>query len=142
MAEKNIKKKVTVEKVPDRIIEKKSDYDILVEFIDQIKHLEYRILETSEKVAFAERELDNAILKMKDEIANEVDGNGKPLYSNDMKRQAALLEKKEDDGMITQLEDDIQEFKHDIAADNIELKYQKNLFEIHKLAFKGPIEVE
>ena len=138
MAVKNIKKKVVVE----NIIEKKSDYDILVEFIDQIKHLEYRILETSEKVAFAERELDNAILKMKDEIANEVDGSGKPLYSNDMKRQAALLEKKEDDAMVTQLEDDIMDFKHDIAADGIELKYQKNLFEIHKLAFKGPIEVE
>lgn len=120
------------------MLKKDLQSDIL-DIIETIKEIETNVLEASERLASGEKVLAEQLLSLKDEIANEEDDKGKPLYSNETKRQAALMEALQDNEEIEELETSIAEDKHTVGTLNIDLRYNKNLLDAYKLIYRGQL---
>ena len=109
----------------------------MYELVEDIYHLEIDILNETVDVEADEKDVDRYLLRLKDEIANEEDDKGKPLYSNDMKRQAALASKLEEDYEHAEKLISIKEVRNLISRKQIDLKHKQSLLSVMKLIYRG-----
>lgn len=106
-------------------------YDEMIELAQEINSLELKNLDNRLELAEDEKKYQLLCASLREEILNEVDSNGKAKYSNDLKRNNAFIERKEEDDSIIELESDIEYKKKAIKILEIELSYLKNILNIN-----------
>ena len=122
--------------IDTKIDEKSSIEDQIYSLINNIKDIELTLLEEADNNNIQKINFENKLLKIKDDIANAVDANGKSLYSNDIKRNAAFIELKINDTDLIETENEIRSLDFFIAKKKIELQYLKNLLSFKKQIFE------
>lgn len=99
---------------------------------EEIHKLELDILDREIDLAQAIKKAAIVETDMKEKIANEMGADGKPLYSNDAKRSAALQNMINSNTLYCGLLEFNQRSQRTIAELRIELNYQRNMFEVYK----------
>lgn len=99
---------------------------------EEIHKLELDILDREINLAQDVKKAALIEADMKEKIANKVGADGKPLYSNDAKRSAALLNMSISNVLYCDLLGFNQKSQRTIAELRIELNYQRNMFEVYK----------
>ena len=89
---------------------------------EKISVLQLEILTLDEKLNLTSTRLELEELKLKMEIADAVDSNGKKLHSNEDSRRAALAEKKEESELIQDLIKEELDLQHKIQRMKIDLE--------------------
>ena len=108
----------------------------IFEIVEKIKELEIEVMELAEKKEDFQKvqsEIENGY---KAEIENAVDENGKPLYSNALKREVALNKKLSDDPKWEKKGDKIKGFQRELGLKRIDLSYEHNMFRAYEIISK------
>lgn len=87
----------------------------------EIEELKLKILNTQEGHLIARQKLKFWELSELARISNEVDDKGKPIYSNETKRQAELQYRKDTSEEFGIMEEEAQKLEKEVALLNIKL---------------------
>lgn len=91
----------------------------LLNLPNEIEELKIEILTKQEKVSTIKDKLKMWELTEMSYIANEVDDNGKPKYSNDVKRNAELQHRKDQSEDYLEHENALRALEREVAVQNI-----------------------
>jgi hypothetical protein len=109
----------------------------LLELPTVVKNVRLEMIASQESLAERNKALKKLELEQMNDIANAVDGNGKALFSNDVKRQAELQSRKESNQVFRELEKEIETLTYQNKVKEIELSSlideQSNLRSICRL---------
>lgn len=99
----------------------------LTELPASIRKLKVDILTFQNEAESIRKNIKDWELKQMSDIASEVDKAGKPVYSNDAKRQGRLLELKEKDEEYLTWDAEVKQLEKAVKQMEIELDYLTNL---------------
>lgn len=95
--------------------------------------LEKRYLEGRRAIALGRFRLDKEMLNLKYLIAQEKNEDGKPKYSNETKRTAALNEQLDTDHPLSTLRSQLEEDEHKLNLLGVEIAYLKRKLRVHEI---------
>ena len=105
----------------------------LKQLVADIKSAEMILLDKATTLNKLKNSLDITKTSMMNEIASEVDGNGKVKYSNQIKRDAIFLKATIDSKEYSSAETDITKEDYEISVLRIELQDLKYQFRIQEI---------
>lgn len=102
----------------------------LHELNKEILNKELEILSDEVKSNEQELRLDLESLSLMKQISEEINADGKPLFSNETKRKAEFLNRTQTGSIFDKLKKEIEEHKTNIKRDKILVSYMKRQVKI------------
>lgn len=87
----------------------------------EIEHVKKMLLTYQEDIETLKESIKRWEIEQLDDIANTVDDNGKPIYSNDAKRKAELERRKASDEQYKALSEALRKAEREMAINSIDL---------------------
>jgi hypothetical protein len=100
--------------------------DRLMELPQAISEIQLEILERTEASKQVQAKITTIESKIRADINNEVDANGKKVYSNAEAREAAFIEESNDNEELKDLKTDYEYIQREISEKKIEIEKLSN----------------